>query len=478
MLSHGFRFLTLKIAGFRGVRDFRMFDLDGSVVLLHGPNGTGKTSFFDALQWLFLGSVERLDSGGALMGFDGKRKKTDHIVNAYCENKRQASVAADVSLNGKRVTLIRTGDRKRSTFEIVGAMPSRLYGREAKQWLARSLLLHDTEALDGVFILSELLEQDAMRAVLQSSAQDRYDQISTLLGLHHLQGFECDVRESLKKATVHSKKARAALETAEASYDAVVMSVERMEMEVAGLKPIDTYAEELFRLAEGSPAYIDVELPAVPDASDAIMCAQKCWRLSNRLNRLLSVLNTSDEAGYGLSVFGIPDGNLGEEQINDRDGQLNYEHLDEASRLFKEHVATVEELEVRLENIQQALIKAENDSQRIARLAAAAIPLLGVCCPVCEQSIDPQQVEKRLNEISTDTAELIQHREAVYAEAARLEFAKKKMHESKSRLDALQQASEAMQAFQRRQADIESQLSDILRDTPKQIRIDDREISG
>ena len=36
-----FKFLRLRVERFRGMRDLVVFDLDASVVLLHGPNGTG-----------------------------------------------------------------------------------------------------------------------------------------------------------------------------------------------------------------------------------------------------------------------------------------------------------------------------------------------------------------------------------------------------------------------------------------------------
>ena len=57
------------------VRDFRgygQFDIElpatPCVVLLSGPNGLGKTSLFEAVEWALTGTVKRLDlvSGGAV----------------------------------------------------------------------------------------------------------------------------------------------------------------------------------------------------------------------------------------------------------------------------------------------------------------------------------------------------------------------------------------------------------------------------
>jgi predicted ATP-dependent endonuclease of OLD family len=53
------RFHRIEIADFRGFRRSQRLELDASAIVVVGPNGTGKTSFFDALQWLLLGDLPR-----------------------------------------------------------------------------------------------------------------------------------------------------------------------------------------------------------------------------------------------------------------------------------------------------------------------------------------------------------------------------------------------------------------------------------
>lgn len=445
-MPSGFRFLTLEITGFRGVRDSMLFDLDSSVVLLHGPNGTGKTSFFDALQWLFLGSIERLSA-------IRRRKNTEHIVNVY-KSKKKASVVANVSLNGKRITLSRTGDYKDTTFEIGGAAPVKLYGREAKEWLARTLLPHHPEALDKIFMVSGLLEQDEVRSVLQASAKDRYDQISALLGLRDLQRFEDETREAANRATKRTSQARQEFNEVEKSVETAAVSVKRSEQEVAELQSMEAYTEELFRLIEKSPAYIQVELPTVPGTTEAFIFAQNCRQLSRSLSDGRHALKEAQAGLDGLNV------------------RPSDEQIDEAVQVFEEHTAAVEELKAGLENARELLRSAERDSQRVARLAAAAIPLLGDCCPVCEQSIDPERVGARLHEISTDTAELIRHREAVNEATAQVELAQERRNESKAHLDAMQQSHKTWKELQQRESQLKTQLLDICRETPEPVRFD------
>ena len=54
------RLVSLTVEGFRAYRDLQTFDLDGSVVVLYGPNGLGKTSFFDAIDYASTGRIGRL----------------------------------------------------------------------------------------------------------------------------------------------------------------------------------------------------------------------------------------------------------------------------------------------------------------------------------------------------------------------------------------------------------------------------------
>ena len=76
MTSEPVTFVWAEVEGFRGFRDRQRIELDASVVILTGPNGTGKTSLFDALQWLLVGSLERLEPWRA-------RKTTEHIANVF-----------------------------------------------------------------------------------------------------------------------------------------------------------------------------------------------------------------------------------------------------------------------------------------------------------------------------------------------------------------------------------------------------------
>jgi len=69
------RLKSLTVGPFRGFSKQEYFDLDSSLVLIYGPNGTGKSSFCEALEYGLLGNVAEADS---------KRfRAQDYLKNAH-----------------------------------------------------------------------------------------------------------------------------------------------------------------------------------------------------------------------------------------------------------------------------------------------------------------------------------------------------------------------------------------------------------
>ncbi|MBA2880190.1 exonuclease SbcC [Desulfosalsimonas propionicica] len=54
------RVRTVEIEAFRAYKKKQVFDVDADIVVLYGPNGLGKTSFFDAIDYLCTGRIGRL----------------------------------------------------------------------------------------------------------------------------------------------------------------------------------------------------------------------------------------------------------------------------------------------------------------------------------------------------------------------------------------------------------------------------------
>ncbi len=55
----------IKISAFRGITEPLELDFTAPVTLIYAPNGTGKTTFCEAVEWLLTGQVERLREGSS-----------------------------------------------------------------------------------------------------------------------------------------------------------------------------------------------------------------------------------------------------------------------------------------------------------------------------------------------------------------------------------------------------------------------------
>ena len=81
---------SLTVGPFRGFAKPETFDLDSQIVLIYGPNGTGKSSFCEALEYGLLGSVEEAQC---------KRFKEacDYLRNAYVDKFEPPVIKADLT---------------------------------------------------------------------------------------------------------------------------------------------------------------------------------------------------------------------------------------------------------------------------------------------------------------------------------------------------------------------------------------------
>ena len=387
MTRSEFRLKSLTIEGFRGFRDAAAFDLDASTIIFTGPNGTGKTSVFDALQWVMLGSIKRLEG----LRF---RKNVEHIVDSYCEGGR-ASVALEIVVDGRDATVQRRGNYSESTLEIVSTAATPLFGDEAEDWLGRKLIPHEPKALAMALTTRGLLQQDVMRSVLEAKAADRYANVSAVLGLSDLEGFERAAQDSAKQAGVRRQLAEQKLLEAVGLVKSASSRVETLRQRATQRASVEVAWGTLrSALAEGSKR-VRVEVPDVMTAEQALALAKHSRLLARRVGDLL-------ESSRNLR-----------KQKKDLDPAPTPDQLEQLDIAVKEALSKLQAAESELQQTTGVLSSTEKASQEMARLAAASIPLLTTQCPVCGQSIDPLQVEEHLRKVTSDTSTLVALRQAV-----------------------------------------------------------------
>lgn len=361
----------IAIEAFRGFRDRQEFDIDASAVIVAGPNGTGKTSFFDALQWALVGRIERLESVRA-------RSTVEHVVNQYRLDSR-ASVEVELTIGGNQFRIRRVGDHRRTTLEFGDASGRVVFGEEAERELKAILAPNPGITLEMALATSGLLQQDVMRAVLQAKPADRYRHISMVLGLSELEDFETEVKDAAKKAAEAADNARTERDAASAALGDARARLQRSEEQQLLRVPVEAVLAEVTDLIEQPHPLVHI------DPGDALRSEVGVSRLARDIGRLAEDVRTVVDAHQALAL-----------QLASIEPEPAPEAVVAAAAAVAATKASVDASAEATRSARDALDAAQRASEEMSRLAAAAIPLLSSVCPVCGQVIDPRQVEQEL----------------------------------------------------------------------------------
>lgn len=193
---------ALRISAFRGIRTELPLDFSARLTLLHAPNGTGKTSVCDAVEWVLSGGVNRLAS--AL-----RESPTEGVRNFFADD-RPTFVEADltfpdstlkvrhigVGVDGKLEHATPTWRKLDQSKLLERLAPSKLSAGSTRQqnlnraaWF-RAVRLLDAPGLD--LLLDDTKEAQDVRGLL----------FSNLFGISELQSREqilAKVRDSMMR---------------------------------------------------------------------------------------------------------------------------------------------------------------------------------------------------------------------------------------------------------------------------------------
>lgn len=208
---------SLTICGFRGFSKETFFQFnDAKIILLYGPNGHGKTSVFDAIEWGLTGEIHRFHLA------TDERNRTRFIRNLHIDQNQETYVEIELVTreNGKiyKVKRICTARNQDSTdygkhsLEIL--LPEILNGRliykdEDAEKILKVLLVENAwrekvDASRGLH-LTHILGQEKLNEFLRGMKDgDRYDSLSLLFGTEHFIKYREIYTELNKKISEHS----------------------------------------------------------------------------------------------------------------------------------------------------------------------------------------------------------------------------------------------------------------------------------
>ncbi|MFZ0169308.1 MAG: AAA family ATPase [Candidatus Dormiibacterota bacterium] len=379
------RLKTLVISGFRGFAARKEFDLDGDAIIIAGPNGSGKTSMFDALLWGLTGSVPRIHEDQA------------QLVSKYSltGEARVEIVLHDV--DGADLHIVRRFDGMASLSVSLGS-GTEMTGPEAEAALLMALWPDSTTAADPMAALTQsltraaYLQQDLVRQFVESDdEQSRFQVVSELIGIGRVE----ELRQQLDRSRNNWSRATNMLEREEVEPLRAVLQ---------------TVRERLARLSHA-------------DATEGERDAFREWTLAARVylaDDETATLESGSAQALDRALRALQSLQLVEERkLAALQRLLRY--LGQPAPLVHDIAlleAAVHAAEAVVQTATEALTQAQQEAALVRQrqvanadraearrtLAQLALLHLGARCPICDQEYDRERTVGRLQEMAREGA--------------------------------------------------------------------------
>ena len=187
----------LDITDFRGIRRLKPEDmpLSGDIVFIYGPNGVGKTSIAQSVEWAITGELKQLQR----MSSRSERRGPDPIVNVFSENGK-AKVSC-LLRDSEPVCRFTHGQRTEQQIGSCTAVDDRVVidhvvGTKAPSRPAQLRI----ERLRDLFRSSHMLSQHDLRDFLErTEAAERFDILTNMIGAEEFVRFREKVAAVLRR---------------------------------------------------------------------------------------------------------------------------------------------------------------------------------------------------------------------------------------------------------------------------------------
>lgn len=189
---HRIRLQDIEINNFRAYRGNHKIDLDGDIVVLYGQNGLGKTSLFDAIDFVCTGGEAKTESRE---GSRDIKKAIEECLKHLDANVNESYVAASFRNNSQQSLLIKRSVGSRSNATIDGikherlAILHKLTGYAAENELSKL----NTDKFIQLFRATHLFGQDLQSLTSKLNQQSILDVeiVSKMLALQdYVQGLQ------------------------------------------------------------------------------------------------------------------------------------------------------------------------------------------------------------------------------------------------------------------------------------------------
>jgi DNA repair exonuclease SbcCD ATPase subunit len=382
------RLLSAEISGFRAFASEQKFDLDADVVILSGPNGSGKTSFFDSILWALSGRLPR---------FSGRKSQA---ISLYSPSGTARVALTFQGSDGGNLTVIRTASSEEHSDALVETATGRFEGNTAEVKILETFWPSALQTKDSIaafcmaFTRSVYLQQDLVREFIESDSEEtRFTVMSELLGAGRLNEFLRELERG-RNAWSRARTERAKeLSEAEGRASQIRMRIERLreltaDEDINKLWSAWWHDAETLGVAESGPALTATE--ASRSVSDALGVLQAQRRAVERRRGFAHQLlqDWSGRVQGPASDTRLPELMQQQEQLS---AQLDAHRKELAT-------AQADAAEER-----QRLTQRREANEELRSLATLALRHLGETCPVCAQKYPVDATRKRLEQLLTES---------------------------------------------------------------------------
>lgn len=370
----------MSASGFRGFAKEVKFDLDADVILLSGPNGTGKTSFFDAILWGLTGAIERIGPN-------------ESVVNRFAEYGEARIELGLRARDGSELQVIRRFSGQESL--IVTNDDSRTAGAAAQSLLLAHLYPNGHSSADSLepfsrsLTRSVYLEQDKVNAFVESDDEkERFEIVGELVGAARLSELNRQLEKARKSWTTETNRISDELRAMIQNREDLKHRLNAIDSDINLLRLTEaclTWSRSVDRLADGP------RIEAPDEESGPTVWASAIERMVRRVS---SELRTIDAHLSEVTRL-----------------RQALEQISAPTQDPKDGATVVEQLEVRVAEAAADLGKAQEaastarrqqlahveESRSLGSMAQLALKHLGESCPVCDQPYDRRATERRLH---------------------------------------------------------------------------------
>ena len=422
------RLARMTVSGFRAFAKEAEFDLDADVIVLSGFNGTGKTSFFDAILWGLTGSVERIGPATS-------------VINKFAElDDARVEIVLRPHDGGELVVVRRLSSMESPTETLTVT----LNGRSERGAAARSLLLSELavggddpdksfESLSSWLTKSVYLEQDRVRAFVEANnEQQRFEIVGELVGASSLSKLNRELDNARRAWTTATNRIRDEIVSAHRALSGLVDRLNDIdstidEDEILGACAV--WSQAASHVVRRGEVTIPAENAGVPVWASAIDRA--VGQVSAELRALEALSLDITRMRRTLKQTSA---------IADAPGEVRT-RVEELQKMVAQAAGDLKEAEEAVSAARRRQVAQSEASQSLASMAQLALRHLGEHCPVCNQQYDAQATERRLRalvergDLPVDVPEeqhLAQAADYLRSLESRLAAESQQLHESES----------------------------------------------